>query len=103
MGGGVPQVLYLDQERKIIAYRKKDFVFLFNFHSTESYAGFELPIHETARLQVVLDTDEDRFGGQSRISHDAVYETGPLAANPDFTGIVIYSPSRTAMVLSLLR
>jgi 1,4-alpha-glucan branching enzyme len=99
MGGGVPQSLWLDQGKMVIAYRKKDCIFLFNFHPMNSYASFQLPIHETGSFQVALDTDEARFGGQARISHDIRYESGHLPDFPDFSGIRIYSPSRTAMVL----
>jgi len=103
MGGGVPQLLWLDQKKMIIAYRKKNYVFIFNLHPTNSYAGFELPIHETGSFQVVLDTDEERFGGQARISHHTVYETGNLSEFPDFSGIVIYTPNRTSMVLKKVK
>ncbi|MBP2641109.1 MAG: glgB1 [Firmicutes bacterium] len=103
MGGGVPQVLWIDQNRKIIAFRKKDYVFIFNFHPTNSYDGFELPVHETASFQVVLDTDEERFGGHNRISHNTIYEAGHLSGFSDFSGILIYVPSRTAMVLKKVK
>jgi 1,4-alpha-glucan branching enzyme len=99
VGGGAPQCLWIDQDKKLIAYRKKDFLFIFNFHPTESYTDFELPIHQDAHFQVILDTDEARFGGYGRISHDVIYNTHTLNMNNDFTGITIYSPSRTAMVL----
>ena len=99
MGGGVPQALWLDQNKKIIAFRKKDFIFIFNFHPTEFYQDFELPIHETGCFQAVLDTDEPRFGGQGRISHDVNHETYMLKMNREFSGISIYSPCRTAIVL----
>jgi len=99
MGRGVPQALWIDQDKKIIAFRKKDYVFLFNFHPTNSYSGFELPVHETASFRVVLDTDEESFAGYRRISHQTIYEAGKLSGFPDFSGITIYSPSRTAMVL----
>ncbi len=100
--GGAPKPLWIDQKQKIIACKKRDHVLLFNFHPTASYDGLELPIHEVAAFQVVLDTDEERFGGLSRISHAAVYETGSLAKFPSFTGIKIYAPCRTAMVLKKL-
>jgi len=99
MGGGVPVSLWIDQDRKIIAFKKKDFVFLFNFHPSESYSAFELPIHSDGSFQVVLDTDEERFGGHKRISREITYKTDALAMNNDYTGIVIYSPCRTAIVL----
>lgn len=97
--GGVPQSLWLDQQTMILAYRKKDCIFIFNLHPTNSYASFELPIHETGSFQVILDTDEGRFGGQLRIAHDTVYEASPLPGHSDFSGIVIYAPNRSAMVL----
>ena len=99
MGGGVPQALCIDQDKKIIAFRKQDFIFLFNFHATESYPKLELPLDEVNRFQVVLDTDEERFGGQMRIGHDTIYETARLSLKEHDTGIVLYAPCRTAMVL----
>lgn len=99
MGNMDLQQLWIDEEKKIIAYKKNGFVFLFNFHPTESYEHLEIPIHEDARLQVVLDTDEQRFGGFDRISHDIVYETKHLSVNKRHKGIAIYLPSRTAIVL----
>jgi len=103
MGGGVPQSLWLDQDKMLIAYRKNDCIFIFNFHPTNSYAELQLPIHEGASFQVILDTDEGRFGGHMRIAHDTVYSTGSLADFPDFSGIVIYSPNRTGMVLRKIK
>jgi 1,4-alpha-glucan branching enzyme len=97
--GSVPQPLWRDQDRKLLAFRKGDFIWIFNFHPTESYAPFELPVHESASFQVVLDTDEWRFGGQGRIAHDPVYATSPLPMNPEFMGLQIYVPCRTALIL----
>ena len=99
MGGGVPKALWIDQARKLVAFRKREFVFLFNFHPSESYPAFELPLHEEGRFQVVLDTDEEAFGGQGRISHGTIYESASLKGSPAYTGITLYVPSRTAMVL----
>ncbi|MDW7677284.1 MAG: alpha-amylase family glycosyl hydrolase [Bacillota bacterium] len=96
---GMPRVITIDQDRKILSFRKNDFLFVFNFHPGESYQGYELPLHEKGRFQVVMDTDEQRFGGQGRISHETVNETYQLNMNPEFTGIAVYTPSRTAMVL----
>jgi 1,4-alpha-glucan branching enzyme len=99
MGGGAPKQLWLDQNRKVLAYRKKDFIFIFNFHPADSYEGLEIPIQENSSFKVALDTDEERFGGYKRISHDTTYETHKLNMNRNFTGISIYLPCRTALVL----
>ncbi|MDD2234263.1 MAG: alpha amylase C-terminal domain-containing protein [Desulfitobacteriaceae bacterium] len=99
MGGGVPQSLCVDQEKKIIAFRKKDCILIFNFHPTESYPDLKLSVNDNGFYRVVLDTDEQRFGGQGRICHDIKYETRKLKINEEFSGISIYSPSRTGMIL----
>lgn len=99
MGPGGMQLLYLDQPEKIIAYRINNYIFLYNFHPTDSYEGFRLPIHEDGQYKVVFDTDRPEFGGYDRINHDYIYETEPLSQNDYSNGIKIYSPSRTCLVL----
>lgn len=94
-----PHALWVDQHRKILAFRKKDCFFLFNFHPTDSYTGFSLPTHEHGEYQVVFESDSAIFGGQERISHDILYQAAPLPDQPDTTGIQIYIPSRTVLVL----
>lgn len=104
MGDEGKQVLWLDEDRKLIALRKKDYIFLYNFHPTESYQEFELPTHNEGAYRVVLDTDEQQFGGQGgRISHDVEHIVIPLQFNREFQGIKLYSPSRTAMILQKIR
>ncbi len=94
-----PQSLWLDDGQKILAFRKCGLIFVFNFHPTNSLTEFQLPTHEHGRYQVVFDTDAAEFGGQDRISHTTVYEANPLPNLPGATGIKLYSPCRTAMVL----
>ncbi|MDO5688837.1 MAG: alpha amylase C-terminal domain-containing protein [Tissierellia bacterium] len=104
MGTEHPEVLWRDNGRKVIAIRKKGRLFLFNFHPTESYEGFELPTHDQGAYRVVLDTDEQRFGGMGgRISHDYEYPVFPMKMDPEYQGITLYCPSRTAMVLEKIR
>lgn len=90
--------LWIDNDRKIIAFRNKDIVYLFNFHPSNSYDSFHLPIHDLGNFKVVMDTDEEKYGGYSRISHDYLYKTERLPGT-DYDGIKIYIPSRTALAL----
>jgi len=103
MGDRPPDLLLINPKQKIIAYKKKRHVFLFNFNPTDSVEGLEVPLHEEAHCKVVLNTDEERFGGQGRISLETIYPTKNLEKNSEHRGIVIYSPSRTAMVLKMDR
>ncbi|MDD7305205.1 MAG: alpha-amylase family glycosyl hydrolase [Peptoniphilaceae bacterium] len=93
--------LWLDNDRKIIAYRNGDLIYIFNFHPQNSYDSFAIPIHDLGDFKVILDTDQEEFGGLARISHDVVYSSKRLE-NTDYDGIEIYIPSRTALVLKKL-
>lgn len=93
------QILWLDQARKLIAYRMKDLVFLFNFHPTNSYSQLSLPIHGEGKYRVVFSTDHLKYGGYGRIDEDYVYSAQRLETTDFSHGIVIYSPCRTGLVL----
>ena len=90
--------LWLDNDRKVIAYRNKDIVYIFNFHPQNSYDSFQVPIHDKGKFKVIIDTDDEEFGGLGRISKDVIYESKNLE-NTDYDGIEIYIPSRTALAL----
>ncbi len=91
--------LWIDQEKKLIAFSKGGLLYLFNFHPTQSQDAFFLPAHTTGEgaYQVVFSSDDGAFGGQERISKDTVY----IAENVEGRGLGfwVYSPCRTAMVL----
>ena len=89
--------LWIDQDRKIIAFEKGGLVFLFNFHPTGSFADFYLPIPEMGRYQTIFDSDEAVFGGHGRVDHNYIYEAQKNDQNGQ--GFCIYAPNRTAIVL----
>jgi 1,4-alpha-glucan branching enzyme len=95
--------LWMDENDKLLAYRKAGLIFLFNFHPDRSIADWELPVpHETpegARFRAVFDSDRREFGGQDRISREAVYMVRPLEQKAGAKGVRIYTPARTALVL----
>ena len=87
--------LWLDNAKKTLVYQKGSGIFAFNFHPVCSYAAFFAPVPEAGRYQVLLSTDDGCFGGQMRIGHqcyDTVEQNGK-------TGILLYLPSRTALIL----
>jgi 1,4-alpha-glucan branching enzyme len=93
------QKLWLDNLQKIMAFKKGDKLFVFNFHPTQSYVDFFIPTHTQDRYQVLMSTDEGAFGGQSRVSQNISYQAAWLEGQPAFTGFKIYVPQRTAIVL----
>lgn len=91
--------LWLDEDKKIIAYKKGDLLFLFNLHPHRSYNSFELQTNETAQYQVVFTSDRPEFGGHGNVDETTQYQTKPLPSRDQSNGIQIYIPSRTFLVL----
>ena len=87
--------LGLDNYKKTVVYQKGEAVFAFNFHPYKSYDGCFLPMPEAGEYEVVMSTDDHCFGGHSRIYH----QTYTTTEENGWTGIRLYLPSRTAVVL----
>ncbi len=93
---GKIQYLNIDHGNKIIAYRRSNLVFALNFHPSNSQQDYFIPVDKAGAYEVVLTTDEGRFGGHDRMSTTYVYHTEKWNGQ---LGIRLYLPSRTAMVL----
>jgi 1,4-alpha-glucan branching enzyme len=91
--------LWIDNNENIIVFRKGGLIFLFNFHPTNSFPEYGIPTHEAGEYQVVFNSDRDIFGGFSRIPQDIIYKTRKLPDKGNADGVVLYSPSRTVLVI----
>ena len=92
---GRDRQLALDNDAKTVVYQKGAAIFAFNFHPVNSYDGCFLPMPEPGEYDVVMSTDDFCYGGQGRIWHQT-YCTQQKDGVP---GILLYLPSRTAVVL----
>ncbi len=84
---------------KVVAYERGEFLFVLNFHPTNSFTDYGIPVK--GKFRVVLDTDDAAYGGFDRIDRNAVY----LSIRKAERGIVsaplylyLYLPSRTGLV-----
>jgi 1,4-alpha-glucan branching enzyme len=97
-----PKAVFLDDTNQIIVFSRGRFLFIFSFNPDRSFPDYEIPV-EKAKYQVILNTDDVEFGGQNRIDKQYIYHS-VLKNNIDKTAknvLIIYIPSRTAMVLSI--
>ncbi|MCL1887308.1 MAG: alpha amylase C-terminal domain-containing protein [Kiritimatiellaeota bacterium] len=95
-----PLRLYLDEPRKILAFQRGPYVFIFNFHSTESVADHPIPVPPGA-YRGVLNTDSPRFGGQGRVEENQPYPVvQQTLANECVFHVNVYLPCRVALVLA---
>lgn len=89
---GFANQLFLEPDQKIIAFERGGLVFVFNFHVTESFFGFKLPVPQKGNYHIVLHSDEKKFGGFERI------EGNPIFLTDRKNNIQIYLPNRTCIV-----
>ena len=92
---GRDRQLWVDNGTKLLAYQKGSGIFAFNFHPTDSYPGWFLPVPEPGEYEVVMSTDDLCYGGQGRIWHQSYFSI-EREGQP---GVCVYLPSRTAVVL----
>ncbi len=90
--------LWMDQEKKLLAFAKGDMIYVFNFSGSYSPTDFFVPAHETGKgvYRALFSTDDAVYGGQNRVDHLYEYHTETV---PDKgIGFSAYIPSRSAIV-----
>ena len=87
--------LLLDNTKKVLVYQKKDLIFAFNFQPEKAYEGSFIPVDAPGEYDVVMSTDDFCYGGFGRVYHQR-YSTIEKAGR---TGILLYLPPRTALIL----
>ena len=87
--------LYIDDGAKVLVYERAGYVFAINFHPTDSYTDYYIPIGSEGKFKVVISSDESLFGGYDRISKDYVYS----AESQNGNGFKIYLPARCGLVM----
>ena len=88
--------MLLQEEDKVLAFRKGSLVSVFNLHPTRSYAAYYLPVKKAGDYSVVFNSDDAAFGGFGRVDENAVYRAEKDKGGS--TGFLTYIPNRTAIV-----
>ena len=91
--------LLTDEARKLLAFERGGFVFVFNFHPSESYADLPILV-PPGRYRGVFNSDREAFGGLGRIAESQDYPVFDERVGRELVQRVhVYLPSRTALVL----
>ena len=59
-------LLHIDESNQTLAFRRGALVFVFNWSGDKALPDYLVPIDEEGEWVVILDTDEQRFGGLGR-------------------------------------
>ena len=92
--------VHMDDEQKMLVFRRGPLVFVCNFHPDASYTDYRIGVPDPADYQIVLDTDEKEHGGFSRIPKDQVYSRQKEPCYGRDQSIQLYIPARTVQVLA---
>lgn len=105
---------------KVVAYERAGLLFVFNFHPTQSFSDYRVGVEKAGEYEVVLTSDEKRFGGFENVLLGGTYGTTPMEWNDrkNWTqvsrtrsagseglsskdgALQVYIPSRTCIVLA---
>ncbi|KAK3842039.1 MAG: glycoside hydrolase [Linnemannia gamsii] len=84
---------------KVLAFDRAGAVFIFNFHGSQSFTEYRIAVPSAGQYKILLNSDEERFGGHGRVSADSKYFSTPEPWGGHQQYIQVYIPSRTALVL----
>lgn len=84
-----PELIRADEEKKVLIFRRKNYIFALDFNPSESFTGYAVEAPE-GDWELELDSDEKWYDGFSRLKEGEVHHSD--------TGITMYLPSRCALV-----
>jgi len=87
-----------DQQDLVIAFERKGYVFVFNFHPLNSYTDYGIAVR-AGKYKTILTTDEQAFGGYDRIDKNTAHRTFPERSFGLRQRLNLYLPARTGQVL----
>ena len=80
---------------KVLAFYRHGLLFAFNFHPSASQTGVQIPVSRPGVYDVVLCTDDEKYGGFDQIQHIPY----PTQKKDGKYFLELYLPARTAVVL----
>ena len=91
-----PDLKWVHEDDKVIAFERGGLVFVFNFSPNRDYRDYAIPVSHGEDHEILFTSDDSRYGGFDRIGHAPVSAFVP-GMNGNF--VKLYLPARTCMVL----
>jgi 1,4-alpha-glucan branching enzyme len=88
---------------KVVVFERAGALFLFNFHPTKSFSDYQVGVHIPGTYKIILDTDDTEFGGHQRNDHSTRFFTEKQPFDNRDHSLMVYLPSRVALVMALDR
>ncbi|KAJ9182628.1 hypothetical protein P3X46_006602 [Hevea brasiliensis] len=101
---GLPSIHHVNDTSMVISYTRGPLLFVFNFHPTNAYERYSVGVEEAGEYQIILNTDEKKYGGHGLIKVDQYLQR---TINKRVDGLrnclEVSLPCRTAQVYKLTR
>lgn len=96
--------LWEKDDDQVLAYRRGDLIFVFNFSPVNSYSDYGV-LTEPGEYHTVMSSDNPAFGGYGNIDEKVAHFTtpDPLYQPLGRAWLKLYLPARTAQVLKIHR
>ena len=94
--------LWDKDDDQILAYKRGNLVFVFNFNPVKSFADYGILAPE-GEYDGVIDSDNPRYGGYGNIEAGVKHFTqhDPLYADAHLGWLKLYLPARTVQILRM--
>ncbi len=96
-----PKSLFIDGDKQVLVYERGGLIYALNFSPTNSYESYTMKVPKIGNYQVILSTDDSKFGGYDRISKEYIYTATRKKGSP--AEFQIYLPARTALVMKRVK
>ena len=90
--------LNMDTTNKVVIFERKNLLFLFNFHTSNSIPDYKFYTPNPGKYKIILNSDDEEYGGFSRVDDNTDFDS---FKDSDVKGdyLSVYLPNRVAMVL----
>jgi 1,4-alpha-glucan branching enzyme len=92
--------LWVHEDQKQLIYRRGPLVFAFNWHPTNSYSDWRIPVPDATDYKLVLCTDAACYGGPGLVKEDMTFPWQKSPFHGRQQSIQVYVPARSAIVLA---
>ncbi|VDM53022.1 unnamed protein product [Angiostrongylus costaricensis] len=83
---------------KMICFERAGVLFVFNFHPFKSFPDYKVGVEVPGIYKLVLNSDEERFGGHNRLQLGSEHHSFPEGYAGRRNHVLVYAPARTCLV-----
>ena len=87
---------------KVVAFERGGLLFIFNFNATTSFTDYRIGVDTAGSYKMVLNSDnKEQFMGHGRLDESTLFPTVSESWCGRKNYLLVYIPTRTALVLAL--